>query len=225
MRIRTILIATLAALIAAAVGVASSGAASSQTAVAQASSVRHGIVIVRGPRGYRGYRGFRGPRGPTGPQGPTGAQGPAGTDHVSSFSINWRGDSNAAGNSSASVGIPGIGTLNVVCSPSQQTASLTPAASGSVRTEANISDFEGSASSNQMPYSQNGQAIPIGSPTQPGQALPPNGMLTGTLSVQPVDGTGGPEPAPATLTLSSEYVVNNPPNDSCFIAGQVTQGG
>ena len=77
------------------------------------------------------------------------------------------------------------------------------------------------------PYSQDGSPIVIGSPTQPGTALPPNGMLSATFSVEPVTGNGGPGPAPSTLTLSSEYKVNDsdPSQDFCFVAGQVISGG
>ena len=220
MRIRTILIATVAAVIAAAVGVASSGAATSQTAAVQASSVRHGIVIVRGPRGYRGYRGFRGPQGPAGPQGPTGAQGPAGTDHVSSFSVNWS-SGNWSGHDSASVSIAGIGTLTAVCNPSQQTLTLTPS-TGGARTSVNVSDFEANSAYNSQPFSQDGSPIQIGSPNQ-GGALPPNGMIMATFSVQPISGNGGPGPNPATLTLSSEYGPSRPPSGYCYLAGQISQ--
>jgi hypothetical protein len=124
------------------------------------------------------------------------------------------------------VAIQGIGTLDAVCNLNRQSLQLTPASSG-VRTTANISDFEGSVSSNNQPYSTDpGSPIIIGSPSQPGGALPPNGMLMATFSVQPVSGDGGPGPAPATLTVSSEYKVNDPDptQNYCFIAGQVIQG-
>jgi hypothetical protein len=50
-------------------------------------------------------------------------------------------------------------------------------------------------------------------------------MLSITFSVQPIAGSGGPGPAPATLQLSSEYVVNGATltDDFCFVAGQVLQ--
>jgi hypothetical protein len=146
---------------------------------------------------------------------------------VASLNLNWHDAGTASGHDTASVDIPGIGTLNAVCNTSQETLQLVPA-DASVRTVANISDFEGSVSSNSQPYSQgNGNPIQIGSPSQPGDALPPNGMLMVTFSVQPVNGDGGAGPAPATLTLSSEYIVNDPnrANDFCYLAGQVVKGG
>jgi hypothetical protein len=224
MRIRTILIAVSAALISAALGVAASGATTQQTQ-AQVSRASHGMIIARGPRGYRGARGYRGLRGPTGPQGATGSQGPAGTpgtDRVSSFSVNWS-SGNWSGHDSASVNIAGIGTLTAVCNPSQQTLTLTPA-SASVRTSVNVSDFEATQAFNTQPFSQDGSPIPIGSPNQ-GGALPPNGLIMATFSIQPVNGNGGPGPSPTTLTMSSEYGPSRPPSGYCYLAGQVTQGG
>jgi hypothetical protein len=122
------------------------------------------------------------------------------------------------------VSIAGIGTLTAVCNPSQQTLTLTPAASGSVRTSVNVSDFEATQAFNSQPFSQDGSPIQIGSPNQ-GGALPPNGMIMATFSIQPVSGNGGPGPNPATLTVSSEYGPSKPPSGYCYLAGQVTQNG
>jgi hypothetical protein len=181
---------------------------------------RSAVAVVRGPRGPRGRRGPRGPRGAVG------RRGPRGSDRVLNLTINWRGDAAAPGRDTASVNIGGIGRLKAVCTPQAQTLTLVPTR-GDVRTTANVSDFEGSAASNQQPYTEGGTPLLIGSPTQPGGALPPNGMIFATLSVEPISGNGGPGPSPATVTVSSEYKVNDPDpaDDDCFIAAQVVTGG
>jgi hypothetical protein len=191
--------------------------------VNSATVQRSAVAVVRGPRGQRGPRG---PRGPRGRRGPAGRRGPRGADRALNLTITWRGDAAAPGRDSDSVVVKGIGTLTAVCTPQTQTLTLKPARSD-VRTTANISDFEGSAATNEQPYTEGGTPLLIGSPTQPGGALPPNGMIFATLSVEPIAGDGGLGPSPATVTLSSEYKVNdpNPANDYCFIAAQVIAGG
>jgi hypothetical protein len=181
---------------------------------------RSAATVARGPRGPRGLRGPRGRRGATG------RRGPRGSDRVLNLTINWRGDTAAPGRDTASAAVGGIGTLKAVCTPQAQTLSLVPARAD-VRTTASVSDFEGSAATNEQPYTEGGTPLLIGSPTQPGGALPPNGMIFATLSVEPISGNGGPGPAPATVTLSSEYKVNDadPADDYCFIAAQVVTGG
>jgi hypothetical protein len=203
---------------------------------AHASAVKRGPRGVRGPRGLKGMRGVAGSRGlqgavgaqgATGPAGPQGPAGISGSDSASSLSINWRGNDAAAGRDSASINIAGIGVLHAECSPSSQTLTLTPAAGG-VRTVANISAFESyKANTEQLSSTSPSTPIVLGSPDQPGRALPPNGMLLVTFSVQPTDGDGGSGPLPATLSFSSEYKVNDPDPtlNSCFLAGQVVAGG
>ncbi len=142
------------------------------------------------------------------------------------LTVNWRGDAAAPGRDTDSATIAGIGTLTAVCNPQAQTLTLTPARPD-VRTTANVSDFEGSTSTSGQPYTEGGTPLLIGSSNQPGDALPPNGMIFATLSVEPIAGDGGPGPSPATVSLSSEYKVNDPDpaNDFCFIAAQVIIGG
>ena len=183
-----------------------------RTATVQRSAVN----VLRGPRGPRGRRGPRGPRGAAG------RRGTPGSDHVVNLTVNWRGDAAAPGRDTDSVVIRGIGTLKAVCTPQAQTLTLTPAR-GDVRTTANVSDFEGSVATNEQPYSEGGTPLQIGSPSQPGGKLPPNGMIVATLSIEPISGNGGPSASPATVTLSSEYKVNDPDatDDFCFIAAQV----
>jgi hypothetical protein len=133
-----------------------------------------------------------------------------------SLTVNWRGGA-FPGRDGASVEIPGVGRLDAVCNPSSQQLVLHPAADG-VRTVATVDSYESASSSVSTPQSQSKAApIPI--------ALPPNGMLSVTFSVQPVAGDGGPGPPPATMQLSSEYVVNGSTvsEDFCYVAGQVLQ--
>jgi hypothetical protein len=210
----------IAAAVVAVVILAASGRDGGQRRAHTATVQRSAVTVVRGPRGPRGRRGARGPRGPAG------RRGPRGSDRVLNLTINWRGDAAAPGRDADSVVVAGIGTLRAICTPQTQTLTLTPAA-GDVRTTANVSDFEGSAATNEQPYTVGGTPLLIGSPTQPGGALPPNGMIFATLSVEPIAGDGGPGPSPATVTLSSEYKVNDPDPaaDYCFIAAQVVTGG
>src|SRR5262249_47375785 len=69
--------------------------------------------------------------------------------------------------------------------------------------------------------------VPIGDyqggVTPPGYYLPNNGMVTGQLQVEPFTGNGGPGPAGATFTPSSEYKVNDadPSQNFCHISGQI----
>jgi hypothetical protein len=217
---------TCAACLAAGAGAAALAAPIDLTAHSASTRVR---VVYHGPRGLRGPRGHTGPRGLTGaagPAGPAGVAGAAGTDHAESLTLNWRGVDAAPGRDVASTVVPGLGTLRVTCNPSTQQMTFTPASDG-VRTAVNVSDFEATNATNEQPYSTStSQPIVIGSPTQPGHALAPNGMLMATISVEPISGDGGPGPSPATLTVSSEYKVNDPsgPNDFCFVAAQVLSG-
>jgi hypothetical protein len=174
--------------------------------------------VARGPRGPRGYRGFRGRTGPAGPQGPIGAL-------TAPVSINWFGEASAAQYGKASpVTVPGIGTLTAECDYSATQLVLTPASSAGTGTVANVTTFQGEGtdgvSSNQLLESY-GATSPIVI------ALPVNGMLTGTFSVEPDYGAGGPGPSPASFTFSSERILNNPTASSnyCSVAGQLVENG
>jgi hypothetical protein len=170
--------------------------------------------------GDHAQRAARGPKGDRGTQGPVGPQGPAATDVVRSLSLNWRRGA-SSGRDTASVAIPSIGTLVAVCRPGEQRLLLYPAQSG-VRTTASVTTFQSTSSDNATSSSTS-----AGSPLVVADPLPPNGMLSATLSVQPVSGDGGPGPAPATLVLSSESVVNglSATDNFCFVSGQVLQAG
>lgn len=184
-----------------------------------AAATRHRTAnIARGPRGPRGYRGFRGRTGPAGPQGPIGAL-------TAPVSINWFGATSAAQYGKASpVTVPGIGTLTAECDYSATQLVLTPASSAGTGTVANVTTFQGEGtdgiSSNQLLESY-GASSPIVI------ALPVNGMLTGTFSVEPDYGAGGPGPGPASFTFSSERILNNPTASSnyCSVAGQLVENG
>jgi hypothetical protein len=104
--------------------------------------------------------------------------------------------------------------------------SLTPAADG-VRTSATVSLFEGAdAVTTQLASESPDNPLGLGRALPRAGVLPPNGMLLATLSVQSVRGLGGAGPAPAGVTVSSEYVLNDPDpaRDHCFVAGQVVAG-
>jgi hypothetical protein len=174
--------------------------------------------VARGPRGPRGYRGWRGRTGPAGPRGPIGAL-------TAPVSINWFGTTSAAQYGKATpVTIPGIGTLTAECDYSATQLVLTPASSAGTGTVANVTTFQGEGtagiSSNQLLESY-GASSPIVI------ALPVNGMLTGTFSVVPDYGAGGPGPSPASFTFSSERILNNPTASSnyCSVAGQLVENG
>jgi hypothetical protein len=91
-----------------------------------------------------------------------------------------------------------------------------------------VTGFEASqTATSQLSSESPDQPIVLASALRGDGVLAPNGMLTATISVQPVQGTGGAGPAPATLTLSSEYILNDPDaaDAYCFVAGQVIAGG
>ena len=174
----------------------------------------------RGPRGKRGPKGETGPKGEVGPPGAAGA---AGTDQAIDFSVNWR-NGQFAGRDTAAVAIPGIGTLTMTCNLAEQQLSLAPA-SGAVRTVMTLTSFQGAgttAAANDRFVSDAGETVSISPPD-----FPINGMLAGTLSVEPKTGDGGPGPAPATLNLSSYLKINDPDpaQNFCFIAGQLLVRG
>ncbi|PTL59791.1 hypothetical protein [Paraconexibacter algicola] len=203
----------------------SSSSSGSERPTASAAATKKKTSSRRGPRGPRGPRGLRGrtgPRGATGlvgPQGAPGAQGPQGPAAVEvarSLTVNWT-QNRFAGRESASATLPSVGRVDVVCTDAEQVLQLTPAR-GDQRTALGLQRFEGTTGSHQQLLST-GPADPIR------VTLPPNGMLTGTISLQPVAGDGGAGPAPATFTLSSAYVVNDGANNSCHVAAQILAAG
>jgi Collagen triple helix repeat (20 copies) len=193
----------------------------------------------RGPRGKRGPKGKTGPQGATGPAGPTGPQGVPGIsgDQVYDFSINWQNQTSdpGPGLTTTSLTIPRIGTLNVSCpwafehDDRSGTMAFTPAADGS--TTRGVASYAITYSSGHEGKSEarrresTGAPIPIGYEEENHIALPPNGMVTGTLSVEPFSGNGGASQPPATFTLFSEYETNKEDFEAgkrlCHISGQV----
>jgi hypothetical protein len=166
--------------------------------------------------------------GATGANGPQGPAGASGTDFAQDLGVDWI-NGNWSGHDTASVPISSIGSLAVVCNPSKQQLVLFPASS-SVRTVMTLTTFQGAGSYNnslnQRFVSTDGSPIVVSS-TMPNQPFPTNGMINGTLSVEPIAGDGGTGPAPATLTLSSYLKVNDPtPSENfCFVTAQVLRGG
>ncbi len=167
-----------------------------------------------------GPRGRTGPAGPPGPPGPTGPPGPVGpvSDVVRSLTINWRNGA-AAVDPAATASAPGLGTLTVTCSPAAQTVTLTPAASGP-RTILATDTVQGAGVQGATSFARAASQAPSAPLTV---SLPNNGMVFATISVEPYTGDGGAGPDPATLTLSSEWKLNdpNPVNNFCFVAAQL----
>ncbi|HEX3738056.1 MAG TPA: hypothetical protein VHV53_10980 [Solirubrobacterales bacterium] len=222
-----------------------SGAPTSAEAVAQKKAKKgKKNQVKRGPRGKRGPKGKRGPQGATGPQGQTGPQGSAGPqgsrgesgDEVYNFSVNWQGQSSdpGPGATTTSLYIPGVGTLNVSCpweydgGNRSPTMTFSPAADNSTTrgvasyTVAQGAGTEGKSSFTRL-ESTAMNPIPIGYLENSRYALPNDGMIFGNLSIEPFSGNGGSSQPPATFTMSSEYVVNDPTdtNRKCHISGQV----
>lgn len=153
---------------------------------------------------------------PRGPRGPRGARGPAATDLVRSLTINWRNGA-SGGRDAAGVDVPGVGRLVATCRRGDAKLVLLPARGG-VRTVASVTRFESTNSTNATPSSTRAD-----DPVAVADPLPVNGMLSATLSVQPLSGDGGRGPAPATLVATSEMKLNGttPDEDFCFVAAQV----
>ncbi len=197
-----------------------SGAASGRQA--SAARVVTQTVYVRGPRGFRGPagpRGDRGPQGATGPQGPSAPNGATGLP----LTINWFRDSGGDPQTQGHDGpitIPGVGTMTIECDYSNQQVVLTPysTSTSGTRTVANVTVLQGAGYAG---ASQNYRFESYGSPIV--FALPSNGMLSGTLSVEPTYGAGGTGPNPSSFTFSSYYKLNgtNGAGDECEVAGQV----
>lgn len=220
----------LAALLSALLGVLAVGAVSgavsgSDAPRASASAAKKKAakkVSTRGPRGLRGLRGKTGARGATGLVGPQGVpgtpgpQGPAATDVARSLTVNWRGNQ-FSGREAAMVTLPSIGRVDVVCTPGEQVVQFTPAR-GDVRSVVALQRYESATGTHeQVPSTGPGDPIRIN--------LPPNGMLTGVISLQPIAGDGGGGPAPASFTLSSAYKVNDGDNNECYVAMQLIAAG
>lgn len=170
-------------------------------------------------RGPRGRRGRAGERGPAGAPGPVGAPGP---DIAGSLTINWRGLENAPGHDGASAQLPGIGTLTATCNASTQVLSLTPAVAGR-RTVLDVTEFQGEGTTG----ASSNQRLPGESTAPVSVPLPPNGMVSGVISVEPISGNGEPLAHPATFLLSSEWKVNDsehPSENYCYVAAQLLQG-
>lgn len=161
----------------------------------------------------------RGPAGPQGPRGLSGPEGAPGPQIAVSLAVNWLGLDNAPGNDAASAELPGVGTLVATCSATTQSLTLFPDGGGG-RTVLDVTVFQGEgtagASSNERHESS---GAPVSLP------LPPNGMVSGVISVEPVAGDGGQLASPATLLLSSEWKNNDPSPASnyCYVAAQALQ--
>lgn len=178
-------------------------------------------VLVRGAPGPRGVQGEPGVEGQPGAEGPQGPPGPPGPNIAVSPTLNWRGSEAAAGRDTTIAGIPGVATVEIRCNAEAQQILVTPAATGA-RTVIDATTFQGEGtagvSSNERLFTE--------STTQPlAMALPPNGMLEGTLSVEPISAGASTAPAPLSFTFSSEWKLNDPSPDGdyCFVAGQFLQ--
>jgi hypothetical protein len=201
-------------------GSARQATAGHKTAATKKSASAQRTVVVRGAAGPVGPQGVEGPAGPAGPQGPEGAPGPPGPDLAVSLSINWSGLAYAPERDTTVQSIPGIAQVEARCTMEEQALVVTPTLSG-VRTVADVTTFQGEGtagvSSHARIYSESTTPLMI--------PLPTNGMIEGTLSVEPVTGDGGPGPAPYSLTLSSEWKLNDPneADNYCYVAGQFLQ--
>ena len=152
------------------------------------------------------------------------------------FSVNWQGQESdpGPGATTSGVSIPGVGTLGVSCPwafdapDTSGSMSFAPAADNvTARGFAGYTTFQGAgahAASGFHLDSTQASPIPIGYTEVPNDLgsyhLPPNGMVTGTLGVEPL---GGGEATTASFVLSSEYVANDPAaaNRFCHVSGQV----
>jgi hypothetical protein len=134
---------------------------------------------------------------------------------VRSLTINWR-DGLWPIDPTASATLPGLGAATLTCTPSTQTLTITPA-SGAAQTVLDTDTAQGAGTAGATSFaSASSQGAPITVP------VPNNGMIFATVSVQPILGDGGAGPAPASMTLSSEWKMNdpNPANNFCYMAAQ-----
>jgi hypothetical protein len=217
--------AALAAIGGTLAGTLSTGAAKAgrDTRVARvthrAASRRARTIVIRGARGRVGPRGNTGPAGAA---GPAGAPSPA--DGIAlPVTINWFGSANAATNGSfAPVSIPNIGTISAQCDYTAQQIVLVPSSSSGTRTVADVTTMQGEGTAG---ISSNQRLESYGSTTPLVIALPVNGMVTGTFSVEPDYGAGGPGPSPVSFVFSSYHKLNSTDgaSDACTVAGQLTE--
>jgi hypothetical protein len=195
-------------------------APSHKTITTKKSAPATRTVLVRGATGPRGLAGVAGAAGSAGPQGPEGAPGPPGPNLAESLTINWSGLAYAPERDTTVSTIPGIAQVEVRCTVEEQSILITPTLSG-VRTVADVTTFQGEGvagiSSHSRLFSESTSPITI--------PLPTNGMIEGTLSVEPITGDGGAGPAPSSLVFSSEWKLNDPDEtaDYCYVAGQFLQ--
>jgi hypothetical protein len=174
------------------------------------------VVVIRGANGPRGLTGVAGPEGAPGPEGPQGPPGPPGPNIAVSPTLNWHGLENAAGRDTAVTELPGMAKIELRCSTAAQDILITPVQEG-VRTVADVTTFQGEGtagvSSHNRTFSESRAPLAI--------PLPPNGMIEGTLSVEPISGEGAGA-APASFTFSSEWKLNDPEAAAnyCYVAGQ-----
>jgi hypothetical protein len=178
---------------------------------ATSSKTGTGFNLGEGPRGPAGPVGAAGPAGPAGPQGPTGPV----SNVVRSLTINWR-DGVWLADPTATTTLPGIGTATLTCTTSAQSLTIYPASAGA-RTVVDTDTAQGAGTQGATSFAS---ATTGGAPVT--VAVPNNGMIFATISIQPASGNGGPGPAPASMTLSSEWKLNdpNPVNNFCFMAAQ-----
>jgi hypothetical protein len=166
---------------------------------------------LEGPRGPAGPAGGAGPVGPAGPQGPTGPV----SNVVRSLTLNWR-DGVSLVDPSATTSLPGLGSATLTCTAAVQSLTITPS-SGSQRLVVDTDTAQGAGTQGATSFVR---STSTGAPIT--VAVPNNGMIFATISVEPVSGAGGSGPDPATMTLSSEWKLNdpNPANNFCFMAAQ-----
>lgn len=175
------------------------------------------LVVVRGANGPRGLPGLTGAEGPAGPEGPQGPPGPPGPNIAISPTLNWHGLENSEGRDTTVTELPGIARIEVRCGTAAQDILVTPLNEG-VRTVADVTTFQGEGtagiSSHDRLFSESTSPLAI--------PLPPNGMIEGTLSVEPISGAGADATTPASFTFSSEWKLNDPDEAAnyCYIAGQ-----
>ncbi|HWH10154.1 MAG TPA: hypothetical protein VG165_03435 [Solirubrobacteraceae bacterium] len=170
--------------------------------------------------GYSLGEGPRGPAGPAGPAGPVGAAGPQGptgpvSNVVRSVTINWR-DGVSLVDPTATASLPGLGSATLTCTAAAQSLTITPASTGS-RLVVDTDTAQGAGTQGATSFVRSTTtSAPITVP------VPNNGMIFATIGIEPVSGDGGTGPDPATMTLSSEWKLNdpNPVNNFCFMAAQ-----
>lgn len=218
-------------------GASSVETTASSSKQAETAGKKRGKRGKRGPQGPPGPRGKRGNQGPQGPQGATGAKGNPGTPAdqlIKNLSVDWNGEGNADGSDRITTGIPGVGTLQLRCltgnfdSDERRSLRLTPIDGTGERTVISATTFQGAGTSadhanNDRYVRQPGSADPIVVP------IPTNGMITATLSTEPVTGNGS-NPGTrntAVVTLTSYWKVDDadPSNNFCHVSAQAVIEG